>query len=181
MQVAGKSLHDSGMLGLSGLKLLWVSRKGAVLFQTPPEAPGKQALWRRLLSKKPAKVPGTATGQEKHDSALPVRSSAGTAENQSPSTHSDHMTVTIGGAAVTAPEHLTLQVGVVITTTACVGLYVCVGRGGFIYVELRMSRQHQAQATRCLGRLHCCLKAHTDACQTLVSANWPAGSSSTCC
>lgn len=113
LQVAGKSLPASGLLSLSGLKLLWVSRRGTLLFESAPEPPRKRALSWLQPAKKGATVSAGAAGskQEQHGDSLSARSAARAAEGGQSPTHSDHMTVTIGGAAVTAPEDLTLQVG----------------------------------------------------------------------
>jgi hypothetical protein len=104
LQVAGKALPSSGLLSLSGLRLLWVSRKGQLLFEAAPEEPRRKAFSGSQLSKTAARFFGSkqkpqggvkASTSLAKDTAVPQAATSGA---ESPH-QGDHMTVTISGGS----------------------------------------------------------------------------------
>jgi len=112
--VAGKSLTDSGLLALSGLKLLWISRKGALLFKAAPEEPQRKLpRWLQFRSK--AGPSGRSSqGNASTHTPLPTTSrstggaagatnKAGAADAQGAARH-------VHGGQLYNPEHLTVMI-----------------------------------------------------------------------
>lgn len=116
-QVIGKALPTSGLLNLSGLRLLWVSRKGQLLFKAAAEEPRRRSKASRLKTA----LQGAA-GVGLANSAPPkgpVQGPQGTTTppaSQSPdATTSKDLTVVIdvadGHDSHTTPGEVVLQVG----------------------------------------------------------------------
>lgn len=129
LQVAGKSLPDSGLLGLSGLKLLWVSRKGHLLYKTAPEEPRRRlTAWHRLTRAAAPNKKGKGHGSDHslpaaqsgagalhHHAAAAAGNGSAAADHvhDSHETHASHptyLTVTIEDEGIGAPADVILQV-----------------------------------------------------------------------
>lgn len=94
MQVSGKSLPASGLLTLSGLRLLWVSRKGRLLFKAAPEESARKA---SLLTKLLRPLLGLSrSSTAASDASLPGSNSRGAADAlDSPGRHGKDAHVTV--------------------------------------------------------------------------------------
>lgn len=113
LQVASKDLPSSGLLNLSGLRLLWVSRKGQLLFEAAPEEPPNKAFSWSQLSRKIArffsskeKLQGYTSSSLPNSTAVP----RGSTPRGDSSHNKDHMAVVIGSGGAITPADVILQV-----------------------------------------------------------------------